>query len=40
MIATGFAIKPFINRKYSVDKGWRIKILDFSRINEPGQYPF
>lgn len=40
MIATGFALKPLIHRKYKVDKGWRIKILDFNRMNEPGKYPF
>jgi hypothetical protein len=40
MIATGFALKPLIHRIYKVEKGWRIKILDFNRINEPGKYPF
>jgi len=40
MVAIGFALKPFIKRKYDVDNGWRIKILDFDRINEPGLYSY
>lgn len=29
MIATGFALKPLINRKLDVRKNWNLKILDF-----------
>lgn len=38
MIATGFALKPFIRRKMDVDKGWHIKILDFNNFEYPGVF--
>jgi hypothetical protein len=29
MVATGFAIKPLITRKFDLQKRWQLKILDF-----------
>lgn len=40
MVATGFALKPFIRRKMDTDKGWHIKILDFNNIDNPGSLSF
>jgi hypothetical protein len=34
MIATGFAIKPFITRKLNVKEKWEVKILNFDEFKK------
>lgn len=32
MVATGFAIKPFIVKKMSIPEKWELKVLDFNKL--------